>query len=200
MAPKFGSRLHLGNSWNHLPKLTSNAKLTKNLTYLEYEVLICYFGSHGSGHHPILVDTFHSGRLPPSGSQTPSDYEHFGLHEHLRVEDVFNAPSSINFLSHNLNLMNSKFVTHCNDLHIWQIGAVWLVGALGVQEDSLIIITSTKLWKTLAQYTCSILKFKILLISTDLSIFYKLSTQACISLSFIWSTNIWWWTITYPLW
>ena len=95
---------------------TSNAKLTKNPTCLEYEV----FGPHGSGHHPTLVDTFHPPRLLPRGSQTPSEYEvgtHLRLHEHLKVEDVFNAPSSINFWSNNLNLMNSKFLTHCNDLH-----------------------------------------------------------------------------------
>jgi hypothetical protein len=118
LAPTFGQHMEP-------PPQISNAKLTKNPTCLEYEVFICYFGWRGSGHHPTLVDTFHPRRLPPNGSQTPSEYEvgnHLGLHEHLWVDDVFNAPSSINFWTNNLNLMNSKFLTHCNDLHIlWQM-------------------------------------------------------------------------------
>ena len=52
------------------PLKTSNANLTKRITCLEYEVFICYFGPHGSGHHPPPGDTFHPRRLPPSGLQT----------------------------------------------------------------------------------------------------------------------------------
>jgi hypothetical protein len=53
------------------PKQTN---LTNNPTCLEHEVFICYFGPHGSGHHPTLVDTLHSHRLPPSESQTQLQY------------------------------------------------------------------------------------------------------------------------------
>ena len=53
---------------------TSNASLTKIPTCLEHEVFMCYFGPHGSGHYPTLVDTFHPCRLPPSGSRTQSWY------------------------------------------------------------------------------------------------------------------------------
>jgi hypothetical protein len=41
---------------------------------LEYEVFICYFNPHGCGHHLTPVFTFHPCRLPPSGSQPPSNY------------------------------------------------------------------------------------------------------------------------------
>ena len=51
------------------PPKTSNANLIKNPTCLEHEVFICYFDSHGSGHHLTQVDTFHPHKLPPSGSQ-----------------------------------------------------------------------------------------------------------------------------------
>ena len=54
------------------PPKTSNVNLTKKPTSLEYEVFICYFGQRGSGHCPTPIDTFHSRRLPPSGSQTPT--------------------------------------------------------------------------------------------------------------------------------
>ena len=63
--------------WHHMWKITSPkfasyiwaAHVTasqnkqyqpnKNVTCLEYEVFICYFGPHGSGHQPTPVDTFH---------------------------------------------------------------------------------------------------------------------------------------------
>ena len=38
----------------------TNANPTKSLTCLEYEIVICYFGPYGSGHHPTPVDTFSS--------------------------------------------------------------------------------------------------------------------------------------------
>ena len=66
--------LNLGSSIGQhmeLPPKTSNTNLTDNPTCLEFGVFICYFGPHGSGHHPTLVGTFHPCRLPPSGLQTP---------------------------------------------------------------------------------------------------------------------------------
>ena len=42
------------------PPKASNANLTQNPTCLEYEVFIWYFGPHGSGHHPTLIDAFPS--------------------------------------------------------------------------------------------------------------------------------------------
>ena len=37
--------------------------------------IICYYGPHGSAHHPTPLDTFfHPRRLPPRGSQTQVEY------------------------------------------------------------------------------------------------------------------------------
>jgi hypothetical protein len=58
--------LHLAPTFEqHMepPPKTSNAKLTKSPTCLEYEVFKRYFGPHGGGHYPTLVDTFHPHRL-----------------------------------------------------------------------------------------------------------------------------------------
>ena len=63
----------MGSSWDHLPKQV-NANLTENLVCLEYEVFICYFGPHDSGHHPTPINTFHPHRLPPNELQIPSKY------------------------------------------------------------------------------------------------------------------------------
>ena len=54
------------------PPNTSISKLTKISTCLEHEVFICYIGSHDSGHCPTPTEAFHSRRLPPHRSQTPS--------------------------------------------------------------------------------------------------------------------------------
>ena len=62
LAPTFGQHMEP-------PPQPSNANVTKNPTYLRYEIFICYFGLHDSGHHPTQ-NTFHSRRLPPHGSQT----------------------------------------------------------------------------------------------------------------------------------
>ena len=57
LTPKFGSYIwatHGTTSQNKQCQSKNNIP-----TCLEYEVFICYFDSHGSGHHPTLVDTFH---------------------------------------------------------------------------------------------------------------------------------------------
>ena len=72
------------------PRTSKYQPNKKNPTCLEYEVFLCYFGPHGSGHHPSGVDTFHPRRLPHSGTQTLPEYQvmtHFRLHELLRVKD-----------------------------------------------------------------------------------------------------------------
>lgn len=57
LAPKFGSY-----DWAPHGTASQNQAMPnqqkQNPTSLECDVYACYFGTHGSGHHPILVDTF----------------------------------------------------------------------------------------------------------------------------------------------
>ena len=53
LAPVFGQHMKLS------PK-TCNVNLWKNIICLEYEDLVCYFGSHGGGQHPTPLDSFPS--------------------------------------------------------------------------------------------------------------------------------------------
>ena len=81
LALEFGSYI---SAHMELPAQTTNAYPTKNNACLDYEVFICYFGPHGSGHHPTPINTFHARGLPPSELQT---------HESIRWQPISDCMS-----------------------------------------------------------------------------------------------------------